>query len=115
MWACTGVTVSGYTGIVLDVVLQVRAIHILTEEILVLFNKFIWLLTVTVIKVCYMADLITDILIYAGIGIITFAIGMILGYQLLVMYYTKRFMVVAKECSDADSVIPMVDELARES
>jgi hypothetical protein len=62
-----------------------------------------------------MVDLLTDILIYIGIGIITFTIGIILGYQLLIMYYTKRFMVIAAECSDADSVIPMVDELARET
>ncbi len=62
-----------------------------------------------------MADPLTDILIYVGIGIITFTIGMILGYQLLIMYYTKRFMVIAAKCSDADSVIPMVDELARET
>jgi len=62
-----------------------------------------------------MVDLLTDILIYVGIGIITFTIGMILGYQLLIMYYTKRFMGIAAQCSDADSVIPMVDELARET
>jgi hypothetical protein len=62
-----------------------------------------------------MSDLLTDLLIYIGIGIITFTIGMILGYQLLIMYYTKRFMVIAKECSDVDSVIPIVDELTRES
>lgn len=62
-----------------------------------------------------MADMFTDLLIYIGIGVITFAIGLVLGYQLLVMYYTKRFLVIAKECSDADSVVPMVDELARES
>jgi hypothetical protein len=62
-----------------------------------------------------MADMFTDLLIYIGIGVITFAIGLVLGYQLLVMYYTKRFLVVAKECSDADSVVPIVDELARES
>ena len=62
-----------------------------------------------------MADMFTDLLIYIGIGVITFAIGMVLGYQLLVMYYTKRFLVVAKECSDTDSVVPLVDELARES
>ena len=62
-----------------------------------------------------MADMFTDLLIYIGIGIITFAIGMILGYQLLIMYYTRRFMVIAKECSDADSAIPIVDELARET
>ncbi len=62
-----------------------------------------------------MADMFTDLLIYIGIGVITFAIGLVLGYQLLVMYYTKRFLVIAKECSDADSVVPIVDELARES
>jgi len=62
-----------------------------------------------------MVDLLTDILIYIGIGIITFTIGIILGYQVLIMYYTKRFMVIAAECSDVDSVIPMVDELARET
>jgi hypothetical protein len=62
-----------------------------------------------------MVDMLTDLLIYAGIGIITFTIGIVLGYQLLIMHYTNRFMVVAKECSDADSVIPIVDELSRES
>nr|WP_319377501.1 hypothetical protein [uncultured Methanoregula sp.] len=62
-----------------------------------------------------MVDLTTDILIYIGIGILTFAIGMIIGYQLLIMHYTKRFLIVAKECSDADSVVPIVDELQRET
>ncbi len=42
---------------------------------------------------CTMADMLTDLLIYIAIGIMTFAIGAILGYQLLIMYYTKRFMV----------------------
>ena len=62
-----------------------------------------------------MSDMLTDILIYVGIGIITFAIGLILGYQLLIMSYTRRFLVVAKECSDTDSVIPIVDELTKET
>lgn len=62
-----------------------------------------------------MADLLTDLLIYAGIGIITFIIGIILGYQLLIGHYTKRLMVVAKQCSDDDSLIPMIDELAKET
>jgi hypothetical protein len=62
-----------------------------------------------------MVDLFTDLLIYIGIGILTFTIGMILGYQLLIMYYTQRFMVIAGQCSDVDSVIPMIDELARET
>ena len=62
-----------------------------------------------------MADLLMDLLIYISFGIIMFAIGMILGYQLLTMHYSKRFIMLAKECSDADSVVPLVDELERET
>jgi hypothetical protein len=62
-----------------------------------------------------MADLFTDLLIYIGIGVITFSIGTILGYQLLNVYYSKRLMTVAKQCSDDDSLIPMIDELAKET
>jgi hypothetical protein len=62
-----------------------------------------------------MADMVTDVLIYINIGIITFAIGIILGYQLLMMYYNRRFMVIAQQCSDAESVVPIIDELARET
>jgi hypothetical protein len=62
-----------------------------------------------------MADMLTDLLIYINIGIIMFAIGTILGYQLLMMYYNRRFMEIAQQCSDADSVIPIIDELARET
>lgn len=62
-----------------------------------------------------MADMLMDLLIYIAIGIMTFAIGAILGYQLLIRYYTKRFMVVAQECFDVESVIPLIDELAREA
>ena len=62
-----------------------------------------------------MADLLTDLLIYIAIGIMTFAIGTILGYHLLIMYYTKRFMVIAQQCYDVDSVIPIIDELTRET
>jgi hypothetical protein len=62
-----------------------------------------------------MADMLTDLLIYISIGIMTFAIGTILGYQILMMYYKRRFMVVAQECYETDSVIPIIDELARET
>jgi len=30
------------------------------------------------------------------------------------MNYTKRFLVIAKQCSDDDSIVPLVDELSRE-
>lgn len=62
-----------------------------------------------------MADLLTDLLIYIAIGIMTFAIGYIIGYQLLVMYYSRRFMDIAQQCYDTDSVIPIIDELTRET
>ena len=62
-----------------------------------------------------MADMLTDVLIYINIGIITFAIGTILGYQLLMKYYNRRFMEIAQQCSDTDSVVPIIDELARET
>jgi len=62
-----------------------------------------------------MTDMLTDLLIYIGIGIIMFAIGAILGLQILTRMNSKRFLVLAKECSDADSVLPLVDELAKET
>jgi hypothetical protein len=62
-----------------------------------------------------LTDLLTDLLIYIGFGVITFSIGMIVGSQLLNMYYKKRFAVVAQQCSEADSVIPIIDELIKET
>ena len=62
-----------------------------------------------------MTDLMMDLVIYIGIGFMTFVIGLILGYLILTRYYTKRFLVIAQECSDTDSTVPIVDELARET
>ena len=62
-----------------------------------------------------MTDVFTDLLIYIGIGISTFAIGAILGYQLLNMYYAKRFLIVAQQCFDTDTAVPVIDELVRET
>ncbi|MCX6682574.1 MAG: hypothetical protein NTY71_06280 [Methanoregula sp.] len=62
-----------------------------------------------------MMELVTDLLIYIGIGTITFVIGMILGYQVLMIKYKKRFMIIAQQCSDSDSVIPIIDEIAQET
>jgi hypothetical protein len=62
-----------------------------------------------------MADMLTDLLIYIAMGVMTFSIGSILGYQILLMYYKKRFMVIAKQCFDVESVIPIIDELGRET
>lgn len=62
-----------------------------------------------------MADLMMDLVIYIGIGFMTFVIGLISGYLVLTRHYTKRFLVIAQECYDADSTVPIVDELARET
>jgi len=62
-----------------------------------------------------MADMMMDLIIYIGIGFMTFVIGLILGYLILTRIYTKRFLVIAQECSDTGSTVPIVDELARET
>lgn len=56
-----------------------------------------------------------DLLIYGGIGVLTFAIGLLGGYIATSEYYRRRFFVVAKGCRDADSIEPLIDELERES
>ena len=78
------------------------------------FNKFICPLPNSQWG-AHLTDLLTDLLIYIGFGVITFSIGMIAGYQLLSMYYGKRFVVIAQQCSDADSVVPIIDELIKET
>lgn len=62
-----------------------------------------------------MTDLMMDLVIYIGIGFMTFVIGLIAGYLVLTKVYADRFLVIAKECSDTDSTVPIVDELARET
>jgi len=42
-------------------------------------------------------------------------IGLITGHLVLKKIYTKRFLVIAQECSDTVSTVPIVDELARET
>jgi hypothetical protein len=61
-----------------------------------------------------MADMM-DFVIYAGIGFMTFVIGLISGYLILSRFYTRRFLEVARQCSDANSTVPIVDELTRET
>ena len=62
-----------------------------------------------------MTDLMMDLVIYIGIGFMTFVIGLNAGYLVLTKGYADRFLVIAKECSDTDSTVPIVDELARET
>ncbi len=56
-----------------------------------------------------------DIVAYTIIGILTFAIGLILGYVTLTHYYGSRFFVIAEACEKDDSIVPLISELERES
>jgi hypothetical protein len=56
-----------------------------------------------------------DLAAYIVISILTFAIGLILGHLLTSEYYRRRFIQVAGECSNADSLTPLIGELERES
>ena len=58
---------------------------------------------------------IDDVIVYVVIGIITFVIGLLFGHLVTGTYYQKRFIAVANECSDADSLVPLISELERES
>jgi len=57
----------------------------------------------------------SDIVIYIVIGVLSFIIGIIAGYLLLSSYYSRRFFVVGKACSEADSLVPLIMELEKES
>lgn len=56
-----------------------------------------------------------DFLIYITIGTLMFFIGVLLGYLLMNGYYRKRFLVIAKECEKAETIVPLIAELERES
>ena len=58
---------------------------------------------------------IIDFAVYAVIGALMFGTGLLLGYVVLRRYYAQRFIIVAQKCSDADSLVPLVGELERES
>ncbi|KUL04175.1 MAG: Uncharacterized protein XE11_0760 [Methanomicrobiales archaeon 53_19] len=62
-----------------------------------------------------MSDLLLNLSAYVAIGALAFGIGLVGGYIALSRYYTKRFLIVGKECSDKDSLIPLLDEIERES
>ncbi|MDE4908640.1 hypothetical protein L0665_08480 [Methanogenium marinum] len=52
---------------------------------------------------------------YLGIAIVCIAIGWAGGYYGFSYYFQKRFLTVADECRDADSIEPLIDELERQS
>jgi hypothetical protein len=62
-----------------------------------------------------MDGIFIDIFVYAVIGALMFGIGLLIGYFSLSRYYAQRFVVIAQKCSDADSLVPLIGELERES
>jgi uncharacterized membrane protein len=63
----------------------------------------------------YQEDQMDDIIIYLMSGVIMVIIGIIVGYKVTVRYYTKRFLVVAKQCEKVQTIAPLIAELERES
>ncbi len=56
-----------------------------------------------------------DFTAYAIIGILAFAIGLIAGYLAMTRYYQRRFVDVATECEKAETIVPIITEMERES
>ncbi|HTY14563.1 MAG TPA: hypothetical protein VMC42_02545 [Methanoregulaceae archaeon] len=56
-----------------------------------------------------------DIISYTVIGVIMFGIGIVGGYIITGKYYSGRFVKVAKECEAAETIVPLIAELERES
>jgi hypothetical protein len=56
-----------------------------------------------------------DIVSYSVIGVIMFGIGIVGGYIVTGKYYSRRFIKVAKECEAAETIVPLIAELERES
>ena len=56
-----------------------------------------------------------DLSIYLVIGVLMFCIGLMAGYLAMTRYYQRRFLTVARECEQADSIAPLITEMERES
>ncbi len=56
-----------------------------------------------------------DFTAYIVIGLLMFLIGLISGYLIMTEYYKRRFVTVAKECENVDSIVPLISEMERET
>lgn len=63
----------------------------------------------------YKEDQMDDIVIYLISAVIMVIVGVIVGYQVTVRYYARRFIVVAKQCEKVQTIAPLIAELERES
>jgi len=52
---------------------------------------------------------------YLIIAVLMFAIGLVGAYLVMTTYYSRRFIVIAKECERMDSIVPLITEIERES
>ena len=59
--------------------------------------------------------LMEDYIVYLVIGVLAFVIGTLTGYLTMTGYYQRRFTVVAAECERTESVVPIINEMDRES
>ncbi|HPC54953.1 MAG TPA: hypothetical protein PLX27_02750 [Methanolinea sp.] len=56
-----------------------------------------------------------ELVIYLIIAVLMFVIGLVAGHLVMNTYYSRRFLAVAKECERADSIVPLITEMERES
>ncbi len=56
-----------------------------------------------------------DLTVYLIFGAIMFLIGLIAGYLGMTRYYGDRFVTVARKCEEAETIVPLISELERES
>ncbi|HOS82147.1 MAG TPA: hypothetical protein PK445_05415 [Methanolinea sp.] len=56
-----------------------------------------------------------ELVIYLIIAVLMFVIGLVAGNLVMNIYYSRRFLAVAKECERADSIVPLITEMERES
>jgi uncharacterized membrane protein len=63
----------------------------------------------------YKEDHMDDVIIYLMSGVIMVIVGVVIGYQITVRYYAKRFFLAAKQCEKVQTIAPLIAELERES
>lgn len=56
-----------------------------------------------------------DPVVYLVIGVLAFIIGALAGHLTMTWYYGGRFAVVAAECERTESIVPIINEMDRES
>ncbi len=63
----------------------------------------------------YKEDQMDDIVIYLFSAVMMVIVGLVIGYRVTILYYNKRFLVLAKQCENVQTIAPLIAELERES